>query len=93
MSIYTLRRESDGAGDSGRMSMAIWYDTKDSVTNHEHGARPQVGVAMRVGSHFAGTFTAQDWWQTTRVTEILEDTPTLVRFRTTNSVYTWTVRN
>jgi hypothetical protein len=82
---YALTRDRDGAGDSGQMSLALWNDGKEI----EDGARPRVGVVMRVGSSYARTYIGQDWWQTTRITEIISDTPHEVRFRTTNSVYTW----
>jgi hypothetical protein len=88
--MYSLRRESDGAGDSGGMSIAFTYDDLET----EENARPRVGVAMRVGSHFARSYNAQDWWQTTLITEILEEKTEeegvdYVRFRTGNSVYEW----
>lgn len=84
---YRLERERDGAGDSGPMSMALWLE-RDKV-QHENGARPRVGVALRVGTFYARSFTQQDWWQTSIITEILEDTPNHVKFRTGNSVYDW----
>jgi hypothetical protein len=86
--MYSLRRESDGAGDSGGMSMALWFEGDD--IKHEHNARPRVGVAMRVGAVYARTYQEQDWWQTTVITEILEDRNDYVRFRTGNSIYVWT---
>lgn len=84
---YRLTRESDGAGDSGPMSMALWLER--DKTQHENGARPRVGVALRVGTYFARTYDQQDWWQTSIITEILEDTPKHMKFRTGNSVYDW----
>lgn len=85
---YSLRREHDGAGDSGGMSLALWLDEQGEL-GREQDARPRVGVSIRVGSVFARTYQAQDWWQTTMITEILEDTENFVKFRTTNSVYIW----
>lgn len=85
---YAMYRERDGAGDSGGMSTALWQ-SEDGQIRVEHNARPRVGVAMRVGSIYARTMQAQDWWQTTLITEILESRENFVRFRTTNSVYTW----
>lgn len=94
---YSLKRESDGAGDSGTMSRLF-------IQDHDHfgeyrvtyvdNARPKVGCVLRVGSNFARTYSAQDWWQTTIITEILEDTVNedgseYVKFRTGNSVYEW----
>lgn len=56
----------------------------------EHmGHRPVVGCTMKVGSMFARTFQAQDWWRTSPITEILEDTPNRVVFKTRNSTYEW----
>ena len=59
-----------------------------------HNARPQLGVSMRVGSITGRTYSAQDWWQTTLITEILEerteeDGTEYVRFKTGNSEYEW----
>ena len=96
---YSLRRTRDGAGDSGLMSLAQ-IPTFDQGTGkivdveQIHNARPQVGASMRVGTPFARTFEAQDWWQTTLITEILEerkeeDGREYVRFKTGNSEYEW----
>jgi hypothetical protein len=85
--MYNLRRESDGCGDSGGMSTALWLD--GSEVKFAHNARPVVGVAMRVGALGARTYNPQDWWQTSLITEILEETENYVRFRTGNSIYEW----
>lgn len=93
---YTLRRTRDGAGDSGNMSMALWPDPKgENGVSFEYNARPRVGVAMRVGSSYARSYSIQDWWQTTLISEILEerqdeDGTEYVRFKTGNSEYEWT---
>lgn len=87
--MYSLRRERDGVGDAGGMSMALWFEGDEVM--HEDNARPRIGVIMRVGSVYARTYDSQDWWQTTFITEILEETDTHVRFRTGNSTYDWTV--
>ena len=84
---YRLIRERDGAGDGGSMSMTL-YSGKDNVIIIGYG-RPRVGVAMRVGSLGARSYTPQDWWQTTIITEILLDTPDHMRFKTGSSVYYW----
>ena len=85
-----LIRESDGAGDSGARSQAIqWKEngTFDRVVSD----RPVVGCSMLVGSVTARSYSDQDYWLTTRVTEILEekeeDGQLYVRFKTGNSVY------
>jgi len=85
--MYNLRRERDGAGDCGTLSMAIWLENDE--VRYEYAARPRVGVAMRVGSSFARTYHAQDWWQTTIITEILEENDHYVKFKTGNSTYEW----
>lgn len=96
---YSLRRTRDGAGDSGPMSDAVFpvfdHDTGKLIDkNVQNNARPQVGAVMIVGSPYARSYSAQDYWQTTLVTEILEerteeDGTEYVRFRTGNSEYEW----
>jgi len=86
--MYSLTRKSDGAGYSGGMS--ITFLAGDNTVERKHDARPEVGRQIRVGSLYARTMQWQDWWQTSPVLEILEDTPGKVVFRTHNSVYTWT---
>ena len=96
---YSLRRTRDGAGDSGPMSQAVFpifdQDTGKMIDKEiQENARPQVGAAMVVGSHYARSYSAQDWWQTTLITEILEerteeDGTEYVRFKTGNSEYEW----
>ena len=99
---YSLRRTRDGAGDSGLMSLAIIptfdHDTGKIINIEElENGRPQIGAAMRVGSHYARSYGQQDWWQTTLIQEILEerveeDGTEYVRFKTGNSEYEWTKR-
>ena len=91
---YSLRRTRDGAGDSGTMSLALWLDRdNENGPCHEDNAEPRVGVAMRVGSSYGRSFSQQDWWQTTMITEILETQESsegkYVRFKTGNSEYEW----
>lgn len=82
-----LRRVSDGAGDSGSLSEALKWDGDNKVECV--GNRPILGASMRVGSPFAGTYSKQDWWLTTAVTDIIEDTGDYVKFKTGNSTYEW----
>jgi hypothetical protein len=88
---YSLRRHRDGAGDSGGMSMALWEENND--LKFEHGVIPRVGICIRVGSIYARTMEAQDWWQTSYITEIISDEKTdkyhEIVFKTGNSTYTW----
>ncbi len=87
---YKLTRERDGAGDSGPMSLGITFDENDEPV-FEENAKPRVGMVMRVGTHFARSYQYQDWWQTTPVTEILEESENFVRFKPTTSLYTWEI--
>jgi hypothetical protein len=71
--------------------MAYSYSENELIV--EQNAKPRVGVVMRVGSITPRTFSA-DWWQTTPVTEILEEHTDdegnqWVRFKTQNSEYVW----
>ena len=92
-----MYRDRDGRGDSGTMSLALvptYEDGKIVDVEYINDARPQVGYVMRVGSIYARSYSAQDWWQTTVITEILEDTidedgREYVKFRTGNSIYEW----
>jgi hypothetical protein len=81
---YSLRRESDGAGDSGPWST---LHTKGAFVSE--GPRPKVGFGIAVGSPYARTYQAQDYWVTTEIQEILEESENRVRFRTRNSIYVW----
>jgi hypothetical protein len=58
--------------------------------NPEVKKKPIVDSIVIVGSFYARTFQEQDYWQTTPIKEILEDSETYVKFRTYNSVYEWT---
>lgn len=83
-----LRRVSDGAGDSGSSSLALMYDEKQKkyiVKSH----RPTIGCMMQVGSLIARSYSDQDYWTTTLITEILEEREDYVRFKTKNSEYEW----
>jgi hypothetical protein len=85
-----LRRISDGAGDSGQEVLAIAWN-KDGTFKEIAGHKPIVGCSLRVGSKIARSYSNQDWWLTTVITEILEDTikdgEHYVRFKTLNSEY------
>lgn len=88
---YSLVRESDGIGDSGPMCLIL---DRESYTPIEGVAYPRVGCGVRVGSFYGRSYERYDWWQTSPVTEILEESEDergyrTVRFKTRNSVYTW----
>jgi hypothetical protein len=92
MPYYTLRRMSDGCGDSGAMSLAIWMDENNEVIK-EHDARPQIGKCICVGSYAGRSYQWQDWWRTSSIVEILTDEENLVVFKTQNSTYEWTCQS
>ena len=90
----SLTRKRDGAGDSGPM----WrlFDGPKTIESNEYvwvdDAKPgeiRVGCGIRCGSITARSFSAQDWWQCSPVTEILKvnDDKTEVEFKTGNSIY------
>jgi len=87
--MLTLKRLSGGAGDSGVHSIAIGLNEKgdDIIVK---GNRPIVGCLMQVGSVTARTYSYQDYWTTSLVLEIIEETENYVKFRTANSMYEWT---
>lgn len=93
-----LKRLSDGAGDSGSRVEAIrWND--DGTLKCVEGNRPIIGCSMLVGSVTARSYSYQDYWLTTPVTEILEElmdedgSLMYVRFKTGNSEYELTSNN
>lgn len=87
---YSLRRLSDGAGDSGPMSRIFRHDPTTFEPVYEDNSRPTVDWRIMVGSYTGRTYQLQDWWQTTAVQEILEDSGDRVVFKTHNSIYEWT---
>lgn len=86
---YFLKRERDGAGDSGQLCEAFWLEGND--IQREKAARPRVGVAIRVGVLGSRSYGNQDYWTTTPITEILEESENYVKFKTGNSVYIWEI--
>ncbi len=89
--MYSLRRISDGAGDSGNMSLVLWKN-ENGQNQYEHGI-PKIGTAVRVGSIYSRSFSTQDYWTTTIVTQILFDisfgSQRMIVFKTKNSEYIW----
>jgi len=86
---YSLVRERDGAGDSGPMLMPFDWSKRAEVGKN---GTIQIGLGVKCGSIYGRTFSNQDWWLTTPVTEIIEQGKdkdgSWVKFRTGNSVYT-----
>lgn len=81
---YSLRRTSDNAGCDGKRSNSVEINQPEA-SNVIKSIRPVVGCSMVVHDSFT------TWWQTTEITEILENTPTMVRFKTLNSEYVWKI--
>ena len=87
---YSLVREKDGAGDSGPMCQILDPWSYSPIP----GDYPLIGHGIRVGSPYGRTYAAQDYWQTTPITEIIEESINdegywTVRFKTNNSTYIW----
>ena len=83
------RRELKESGS--RIESIAWNaDGTHKETSHKV---PTVGESVLVGSVTARSYSAQDYWLTTVVTEILEEKRTeegliyYAKFRTENSVY------
>ena len=66
---YRLYRLADGAGDSGGILLSL-----DKETANPKGENGEVilGCPVMCGSHYARSFSSQDWWLCTAVKEILE---------------------
>ena len=87
---YSLVRDKDGAGDSGPMCEILDPWSYSPIP----GDYPMVGFGVRVGSPYGRTYSAQDYWQTTPITEITEESVNdegfwTVKFKTKNSSYIW----
>lgn len=90
-----LRRERDGAGDSGAMIQLFRLGPDGEIESKIPKSIEEVtvGWAVRVGSITARSYSYQDYWTTTPITEIIEQSVTddgddYIKFRTGNSVYT-----
>jgi len=97
---FSLFRDRDHMGDSGP-SWEI-YDIDKSLDSGKYewieDADPgevRIGCGIRVGSNNARTYSEQDWWQCSGVTEILETSDVdengkyaWIKFKTGNSIYT-----
>jgi hypothetical protein len=90
---YSLVRQDQDrhAGDSGPMSEILDAESYKPIPGEVY---PRVGCGIRVGSPYGRSYSAQDYWQTTPITEITdewvdEDGFSNVRFKTKNSTYIW----
>lgn len=73
--MYILYRDRDGAGERGHVR------SYDPLTNTYSDEVPKVGHSVYIES-------PSRWWATTPVTEILESSDSVTRFKTENSTYT-----
>jgi hypothetical protein len=89
---FHLRRTRDGAGETGGRSQAIEWN-EDGTFKKVVDYKPTVGYSMLVGSVSARSYSDQDYWLTTVVTDILEeinsDDVHYIKFKTGNSEYEW----
>jgi len=82
-------------GDSGPMSNALQVDplTKKLTGFTKSNSEPELGCCMQVGSYYSRSYSRQDWWMTTPVTEIVSriesEGKIEVVFKTRNSTYKW----
>jgi hypothetical protein len=74
--------------EGGARSEAIKWDEETNKPT-VMGYRPTVGCSMLVGSVTARSYSDRDYWLTTEVLEILEETEDIVKFKTKNSIYEW----
>lgn len=70
--------------EGGARVEAIKYDGKSTKVI---GHYPIVGCSLLVGSVTARSYSDRDYWLTTEILEIIEDTEKYVKFRTKNSIY------
>jgi len=83
ISVWVLEREADGLTKIAKD--VCWIEFGNDNRFKEQHFFPGVGRSLLMGP-FNEFFT----WQTTVVTEILEQTPVFVKFKTQNSTYTLT---
>jgi hypothetical protein len=91
MTKYSLYREDGFVGDSGPMCEILDSESYKPIKGEHY---PSIGCGVRVGSFNGRTYSNQDWWQTSPVTEILEESVDdegyrTVKFKTRSSVYHW----
>jgi hypothetical protein len=72
--------------DGGARVEAIKW-TEDGKFESVVDNKPVVGCSLLVGSVTARSYSSQDYWLTTPVTEIIEETNEYISFKTENSNY------
>lgn len=87
MTLYKLLNngEKEYKESGSRVEAISWNDDRsfNSVVDH----KPTVGCSLLVGSVTARSYSDQDYWLTTLVTEIIEETSEHIKFKTQNSEY------
>lgn len=73
--------------DGGARVEAIKYDSSTRIFECIAGYEPIVGCSLLVGSVTARTYSNQDYWLTTEITEIIKKTKKYWTFKTKNSTY------
>jgi len=73
--------------DGGARVEAHKYNKETNLHEGVVGNEPMVGCALLVGSVTARSFSRQDYWLTTKITEIVEETNEHIIFNTENSKY------
>lgn len=80
MSVYTLTKPNDPDFKVGGSKVSfITFD--DEGKYKSHGTEPSVGSSLFLNGIFNYS------WQTTDITEIIEQKETYIKFRTKNSIY------
>lgn len=83
---WELVRERDNL--TKKSEKIIWLEFNEDRTFKSKHDEPAIGRSLLM-SPFNQFFT----WQTTSITEIIENTPDVIKFKTENSVYTLTKLN
>lgn len=86
---WMYKYDSPTNGDSGSMSMLLRGNPETGEIERKSG-RPEIGWAVRVGTFGSRSYHHQDWWQTSYIEKILEETENRTVFLTaTGSKYFW----
>jgi len=85
LKVHPDGREEFKEGGS-RCEAIRWKDDADNTLVIE-GHEPIVGCSLLVGSVTARSYSSRDWWMTTTITKIIEETNEYILFETINSKY------
>jgi hypothetical protein len=86
---YYLQKEGcDYSGDSGPRFLSL-KETEEGLKRLGESGEVHVGCHIQCGSINGRSYSSQDYWTTTKVTEIIEaaEDNSWVRFKTKNSTY------